>query len=70
MDNLFKVTQYLPHIETNQILKLTGCALIGFSVVYCGKIWYSYRLFKKIGLQTPNYKFFFGNFPELLEKVC
>lgn len=55
--------------ETKDVLKLTGLGLFGFAVIYCGKIWYCQRLFKRLGIKTPKYKFFFGNLPEILENT-
>nr|QEV83794.1 cytochrome P450 [Brachionus rotundiformis] len=42
-------------------LKLVGSSVLGFSAFYIGKIWFSYRFFKKIGIKTPKYTFFYGN---------
>lgn len=32
------------------------------------KVWWSYRFFKRLGLKTPKYRFFYGNLNEVIEK--
>jgi hypothetical protein len=56
-------------LETNNIIKAGLSILIGACSVYLSKIWYAYGYFKRIGVQTPKYKFIYGNLHEILEKV-
>lgn len=55
-------------LSTSDVLKITSGALAGFSVLYCCKIWRDYSFFKKREIETPDYKFFFGNTTELYGK--
>ena len=32
---------------------------------FSSKIWYSYQFFKKLGIKTPKFEYFYGNFREL-----
>ena len=34
--------------------------------MFLSKIWNDYRFFKRRGIKTPKYEFFFGNFRELI----
>ncbi|CAF0750430.1 unnamed protein product [Brachionus calyciflorus] len=43
----------------------TAFTLTSLSLIYLGKIWYSYRFFKKRGIKNPDFEFFYGNFREL-----
>ena len=42
---------------------------IFFSYRIARKVWYSYRYFKKRGIATPQYEFFFGNMRKLMNDV-
>nr|QVK45587.1 cytochrome P450 [Brachionus paranguensis] len=50
------------------VLKISSAALFGSGLLYFLKIWNSYRFFKKLGIRNVDYKFLYGNFPELLQK--
>lgn len=56
-------------ITFSSFLKFGALTLTGFSFIYCCKVWYAQRLFKRIGLKTPEFRFFVGNFPEILENT-
>ncbi len=47
------------------LTKILSASALSLFLIYCGKLWYSYRFFKKRGLKTPPYEFFFGNFREI-----
>nr|UOU03269.1 cytochrome P450 3045C5-2 [Brachionus rubens] len=49
------------------ILKILGTSVIGLGVTYFIKIWSSYRFFKQRGIPTVDYKFFYGNSPEIFK---
>ncbi|CAF0718008.1 unnamed protein product [Brachionus calyciflorus] len=51
----------------NPLLVFKGAtiSLAILSLIYLGKLWYSYRFFKKRGIKNPDYEFFYGNFREL-----
>nr|UOU03263.1 cytochrome P450 3045C8 [Brachionus rubens] len=53
-------------IDYYLILKASSIALSSATLFYIGKIWYSYRFFKRRGLKTPNYEFFYGNIRPIL----
>ncbi|CAF1054545.1 unnamed protein product, partial [Brachionus calyciflorus] len=46
-------------------LKLTTTGLFGLTALYLGKIWHSYRFFKNLGIKTPPWQFFYGNYLQL-----
>nr|QUF59378.1 cytochrome p450 CYP3045C1 [Brachionus angularis] len=57
----------LQNFSLNSVFKsLSGC-LVGLSAFYLAKILNSYQFFKKRGLKTPKYEFFFGNFRQIIE---
>nr|UOU03273.1 cytochrome P450 3045C1-1 [Brachionus rubens] len=60
---------FLHYLSDNPkiLLKISCFTLFGFTSIYLGKIWYSYRFFKGMGIKTPNYKFFYGNNLELVK---
>ena len=51
------------------ILKLAGYSILGFFVLYLGKIWHSYRFFSKLKVKTPKHKFLYGNLNEIMKNV-
>nr|ATW72310.1 cytochrome p450 CYP3045C19 [Brachionus calyciflorus] len=55
-------------LDSATFLKLAGSSLIGLGIIYLFKIWYSYRIFKRLGVKHVNYNFFYGNYKELLER--
>nr|QEV83808.1 cytochrome P450 [Brachionus rotundiformis] len=61
--NQFKIENYLPDPLT--LLKASSTTLLGLGLIYLGKIWYSYRFFKKRGLKSPDHEFFYGNFRQI-----
>lgn len=50
------------------IFKISLAIILGFGIAYLFKIWNSYRFFKRLGIKNVENKFFYGNFPEMLEK--
>nr|UOU03275.1 cytochrome P450 3045B1 [Brachionus rubens] len=66
---LDELHRLISDLELKTVFKISGWSLFGFTLIYCGKIWYAQRLFKRLGLKTPEYKFFYGNLPEILEKT-
>ena len=61
--------EVLQELTLAKALKWSGVSLAALIAVYLGKIWYSYRFFKSRGIPGPKPAFFFGNFPELKQKV-
>nr|ATW72301.1 cytochrome p450 CYP3045B3 [Brachionus calyciflorus] len=66
---LEEIKQIISKLESKNVLKITGLGFFGFTLIYCGKIWYAQKLFKRLGLKTPKYRFFYGNLPEVLEQT-
>nr|UOU03274.1 cytochrome P450 3045C1 [Brachionus rubens] len=66
-----QIIEYINYVKILNLIdrwtwvKLSGTSLLGFTAIYLGKIWYSYRFFKNLGIKTPEYKFFYGNHLEL-----
>ena len=65
--------QYLPEIQVffnwKDVTKVAGGVLVGVTVIYCGKIWYAQRFFKRMGIPTPKPKFISGNYHEIAKNV-
>lgn len=56
-------------IETSLVSKYSKLAIFGLLIGYLGKIWYDQRLFKRLGIPTPKFRYFFGHLPEILSKT-
>nr|QEV83809.1 cytochrome P450 [Brachionus rotundiformis] len=67
--NVEQILEKITQLEINPIsvLKVSSITLASISLVYLGKIWYSYRFFKKRGLKSPEHEFFYGNFRQLIK---
>ncbi len=50
-------------------LRITAAALAGGTVLYLGKIWWSYRYFKRMGIVTPKIRFISGNYHDIIKNV-
>jgi thromboxane-A synthase len=57
-----------PELDLAIGLKILGGSLAGFSLIYLGKVLYSYNFFKSRGIKTPKYKFFFGHLLDISER--
>nr|UOU03264.1 cytochrome P450 3045C7 [Brachionus rubens] len=49
------------------ILKASSLVFLTTGILYLGKIFYSYTFFKRRGLKTPKYEFFYGNMKTILK---
>nr|UOU03272.1 cytochrome P450 3045C2 [Brachionus rubens] len=65
--NVLSLNQIIQFIQNNPRLwiKITSVTFMSLTTAYIGKIWYSYGFFKKMGIKTPKYRFFYGNNLEL-----
>nr|QVK45581.1 cytochrome P450 [Brachionus paranguensis] len=64
-----QIYKIIEEITYSGIAKITGYSCIAIVVLYCGKIWHAQRIFKRMGLRTPRFAFFYGNLPEILKNT-
>nr|QEV83812.1 cytochrome P450 [Brachionus rotundiformis] len=67
--SVFRIDGLIDQIRHTGIAKITGCSLLALAILYCGKVWYAQRLFRRLGLKTPKFAYFYGNLPEILKNT-
>ncbi|CAF1007044.1 unnamed protein product, partial [Brachionus calyciflorus] len=52
-------------LDKSNLFKASTLFMTSIGILYLGKIIYTYKFFKRRGLKTPEFEFFYGNFRQL-----